>query len=136
MFLPVVMICQYSGCGKKGPPVPPGYVEPTAVDDLRYQISGDTVTLVWTIPKAEQKPTYDVAGTKVYRLKSPMESDACPDCPLVFSLVKKILSKSGKVQYRETLGKGFRYSYKVVVYDAADKESPDSNIIQFTFNPK
>jgi hypothetical protein len=123
----------FSACGKKGPPVPPKYVEPPVVNDLQYQINGNHVTLTWTIPKPERKPTYAISGSNVYRLKAPLDSDACPGCPLVFTLATKNHAKSGTGRHRETLERGFRYTFKVVTIDEANKEGPDSNLVQFTF---
>jgi hypothetical protein len=136
--LPIILLLAagcglYSGCGRKGPPVPPGYVAPAAVSDLKYQISADSVTLTWTIPEAERKSTYAISGSNVYRLKTPLDSDACPECPLVFLFVNKNPAKSGIGQHRETLERGFRYTFKVVSIDEANKEGPDSNLVQFTF---
>ena len=134
IFLAAWVLVQYAGCGVKGPPIPSGYVKPARVDDLRYQISQDTITLYWTIPEGAQKPTYGIAGAKVYRLKTSLDTDVCLDCPLTFGLVESIPSKSGAVQYRETLERGFQYTYKVVVYDETNQESEDSNIVQFTYD--
>lgn len=131
LWLLVVGFCLFMACGRKGPPIPPRYVAPPAVSDLQYQISGETVTLTWTISETGMKPTYAVSGSNVYRLKTPLDSDVCPECPLVFTFVKKYPLKSGTAQHRETLERGFRYTYKIVIIDEANKEGPDSNLVQF-----
>jgi len=46
-----VLICLVISCGKKGPPVPPRYIEPPAITDLTRQIEADQLTLTWGFRK-------------------------------------------------------------------------------------
>ena len=122
-----------AACGKKGPPRPPGYLEPPAVADLRYQIIGDKLMLEWTVPESGEKRIYDIAGTKVYRFKTPAKNAACKDCPLTLSLVAKIPFKSPQMNYSEELEEGYQYAYQVVLYDKTGQEGEKSNIVDFRY---
>ena len=121
-----------SACGKKGPPVPPGYVEPAASSDLRYEIKGTSVVLRWTVtrPSAEGG-VQRAASAKIYRSKETAADAACTDCPLMFSLVEAIPCESDEMTYTETLEPGRRYAFKVVLVDSSGRESADSNVVRF-----
>ncbi len=119
-----------SGCGIKGPPVPPGYANPPAVSDLQYQVTDNQLTLTWSIPPTKdgtKKQT--VAGARVLRLKQSLKNTPCQDCPLTFTLIRKIPARSGSMQVQDTIDKGFAYTYKIVLYDAENHDGEDSNIV-------
>ena len=119
-----------SGCGIKGPPVPPGYAKPPAVSDLQYQVTGSQLYLTWSVtsPKDATKK-YSVAGVGVFRLKQSLKNTPCKDCPQVFTLIKKIPARSGTMQFQDTIDKAFGYYYKIVLYDAGNQTGEESNII-------
>ena len=121
----------FTGCGKKGPPHPPGYFEPPVVTDFRYQIIGDNLMLEWTVPESRKDKRYDIAGAKIYRFKTPVKDAICRDCPLTLSLAERIPFNSPQMNYSEELEKGYQYAYQVVLYDKADQEGEKSNIIDF-----
>ena len=131
------MLCMlswsFTACGKKGPPRPPGYLEPPAVADLRYQIIGQELLLEWTVPESGEKKGYDIAGTKVYRFKTPAKNAACKDCPLTLSLIAKIPLNSRQMNYSEKLEKGYQYAYQVALYNKTGLEGEKSNIVDFVY---
>ena len=127
LIVPLVLI---SGCGIKGPPVPPSYAKPPAVSDLQYQVTGNKLTLTWSVPPpmdTTQKQT--VAGARVLRLKQSLTNIPCQDCPKLFTILKKIPARSGTMQFQDIIDKGFGYYYKIVLYDAGNKTGEASNII-------
>lgn len=123
----------FSGCGKKGLPVPPRHVQPPAINDLTASIDNDTLKLTWTIP-GKKEMIEGLSGFTVYRSKIPVSESDCKDCPLVFNRIfdmpvetKKIQDmEHDKITYHETLEKGYKYVYKVISYTKWVK-SDDSN---------
>lgn len=120
-----------SGCGIKGLPVPPRYAEPPAVSDLQYQVVGNQINLTWSVPP--QKRATDnltITGAKVFRLKQSLKNLPCKDCPQTFRIIGKIPARSGSMQFQDTIDKGFRYYYKIVLYDEGNHDGEDSNIVR------
>ena len=126
LIVPLFLI---SGCGIKGPPVPPSYVKPQAVSDLQYQVTGNQLFLTWSIPPKDATKKNTVAGARVLRLKQSLKNTPCQDCPQVFTLIKKIPARSGTMQYQDIIDKGFGYYYKIVLYDTGNHIGEESNII-------
>jgi len=118
-----------TGCGIKGSPVAPGYAKPPAVSNLQYQLEGNQLTLTWSVPPKRATDNYSFAGVKVFRLKQAPKNIPCRDCPLTFTLSRKIPARSGSMQFQDTIDKGFAYYYKIVLYDAGNHDGEDSNIV-------
>lgn len=132
--LSLLLLVALPACGRKGPPVPPGTVEPAAVKDLRHEIDGNTLTLRWKVPRpSSERGAQPVARARIYRSKQAAAEGACDGCPLMFSLVKEIPHASVDMSYAETLETGFRYAFKVVLVDSGGAEGADSNVVRFTF---
>ena len=129
-----------SGCGIKGPPIPPRHVVPPAVNDLIKSIDGNILRLTWTIPGEKEMFTSGDAGFIVYSSKTLLSEPYCKDCPVLFTRVADIpietkdLEKKdeGIIKYSETLEKGYRYIFKVNTY-LKGATSSDSNRVDFVF---
>jgi len=139
----IVLFCfafNISGCGKKGPPIPPRHIVPPAVNDLIISIDENTLRLTWNIPGEKEMLTSGGAGFFVYRSKRPISESDCKDCPVVFSRVADIpidtkdleKKEKGTIRYNETLEKGFMYIFKVNTY-LKGVVSSDSNRVDFVF---
>lgn len=137
----IIFLFLLPGCGKKGPPAVPRQEQPPAVDDLRFSLNKDILTLTWTIPKGTEKLKSTPEGFIVYRSKRPLSDSDCKNCPKLFMQIadipierkdSKALSKEN-VRYNETMKKGFIYTYKVVFYTKNGAQSRDSNYINFKF---
>jgi len=128
------------GCGKKAPPVPPREKKPPAVNDLSTSIDGDTLKLTWAIPKEKGRIISDLSGFIVYRSKMLLSDSDCKVCPAPFKRVADIpieakgskYMKKGNSTYTETLEKGYRYVYKVIVYRKGITSS-DSNYVNLIY---
>jgi len=127
-----------SGCGRKAPPVPPGRIPPPIVNDLSRQMEENTLKLTWSIPKHEGKRPRKLKGVRVYRSKEPVSEAACPDCPKQFKRVADIPivewndtagKKKAVMTYSESLEKGYRFIYKVAVYNRDGNTGGDSNTV-------
>jgi predicted small lipoprotein YifL len=128
-----------SGCGKKGPPVPPRHEIPPPVTDLSWEINEQTLTLSWSVPQVES--SIHLAGFKIYRSRKQLSVSDCPDCPGIFKPVADILIENPTSQdqngekkiYTEDMETGSRYEYKVIGYTENGISSPDSNIVGFDY---
>ena len=123
-----------AACGVKAPPVPPDYDPPPAVKDLGYTLEAEgSVLLSWSLSGQERPKGAKVQGARIYRSKDSLDNPACEDCPRIYTMVKDLPLEHGKMLYREPLQKGFRYYYKIVIYDEGDLESADSNVVSFDY---
>lgn len=128
------------GCGKKGPPRPPRRPLPPVVRDLEYTIHNDIVKLSWTVPgKEEKRSAATPVAVRVFRSRLSAEEAACENCPIRFiasgdvPIQKKRSEKSTSVRmsYTEFVEPGYRYIYKVTVFDEYGIGGKDSNIVKF-----
>ncbi|MCG6910724.1 MAG: hypothetical protein LJE94_11450 [Deltaproteobacteria bacterium] len=121
-------------CGVKAPPVPQAYRPPEAVEDLAYAISKDgIVALSWSLPETGSKQAGKAERVKIFRARESLENPACENCPLRFRMIKKLSLEKDKLIFRETLEKGYRYHYKLVILDDDNRESGDSNVVSFEY---
>jgi hypothetical protein len=129
------------GCGKKGPPRAPRQPLPATVKDLSYRIDDDSVKLSWTVPVADNPGAAYPAGVKLYRFKQPADESSCEKCPIRFSEIADLpvsgnaAGKSGSIpmSFTAVLERGYRYIYKVIVYNRDGIRGKDSNTIEFLF---
>ncbi len=130
-----ILALAVTGCGVKAPPVPPRSVPPAAISDLAASRTGNTVTLIWSIPTGKAAGTAGVAGFAVYRAVSSTQDPACADCPLLFRRVTEIdleryqvgVSDLKKITFQETITPGLRYVYKVAALSRDGQIGADSN---------
>ena len=128
-----LMLMGLSGCGIKGAPVSPGYTQPPAASDVEYRVEGNQLFLTWILPPKHDSDTHPIAGAKVFRLKQSLEDKPCRDCSPSFALIRKVPARSGTMQVRDNIDKGFAYYYKIVLYDTENIDGDDSNIVGFEF---
>ena len=131
----IIVVCVLlANCGVKAPPVPPDYTPPPAVTDLGYTLEADgSVMLSWSLFGKERSKGTKVQGARIFRSKDSLENPECEDCPRIFNLVNDIPLEQGNLIYREPLQKGFRYYYKIIIYDEGNLESADSNVVSFEY---
>jgi hypothetical protein len=130
------------GCGYKSKPVPPDSIVPVAIDDLRYSVSENGVSLNWTFPKKTIMGTdlTDITSFDIYRAAVPL-SDYCSTCPIPFQeavripggLVDRQHNRQGT--YETTiLSSGHKYFFKVLTRTSWWAASADSNIVSFVWH--
>ena len=128
------------GCGRKGPPRPPQRPPPPAVNDLSYTVHNDIIELSWTVPGGGiSSRAAPPAAVKVFRSRLSAEEAGCKNCPIRFAVSgeipirKKKSEKSEPVRmsYSEFVEPGYRYIYKVTVFDEYGIGGKDSNIVKF-----
>jgi hypothetical protein len=136
----IIFVFLVLGCGKKATPVPPRQAKPPAVNDLRASIDESILKLTWTIPKEKGRIISDLSGFIVYRSKMLLLDTDCEVCPVPFKRVADIpieakgpeYMKKGNSTYTETLEKGYKYIYKVIVYRKGVTSS-DSNYVDLIY---
>jgi len=134
----VIFIFLLHGCGKKGPPVPPMQGPPPAISDLSASVDGDVLRLTWTIPSLNSA---GLEGCMVYKSAEPVSGEKCNNCPIKFKKVADIkiteiraaAPEDSRMTYTEPLKKGYRYIYKVVVYNTSGSYGKDSNYADFIY---
>ena len=134
----IIFLFLLPGCGKKGPPAVLRQEQPPAIDDLRFSLNQDILTLTWTIPKGTEKLKSTSAGFIVYRSKRPISDSDCKNCPKLFMQMADIpINAPGfekkNIEYSEEIEKGFIYTYKVVLYTKSGVSSADFNYIEFNY---
>jgi len=120
------------GCGKKGPPLPPLALMPSAPVNIRYQLKSDQVILQWKLDSESlKKGTQNNMGVEIYRARRALSQDTCNGCPLTFEK-RKDLPASTRT-YAESLEKGFRYFYRLRTTLGLNIVSAYSETIEFDF---
>jgi hypothetical protein len=141
LFVIVLSSALWPGCGKKGPPRAPRQPLPPIVNDLSYRIDRDRILLSWTIPSADGRSASYPANVKLFRSKQSVEDSTCEKCPIHFTEIADLpvqvkgLEKSGSsaMRFEEIIERGYRYIYKIVVYNKDGVGGKDSNTVEFSF---
>ena len=141
-FLALVAInFLWPGCGQKSRPRPPELRSPPAVEDLSYSIDSQNVELSWTVKSADDRFASLPVRCKILRSKLSAEESNCEKCPIQFTAIGDIpiemkraeKPESTRMRFSEVLEPGYRYIYKVIVYDEDGHAGKDSNSVQFDY---
>ncbi len=81
------------------------------------------------------------AAVKLFRFKQSAEESNCEKCPIRFTEIADLpvqmsraeKSRSNTMGFSEVLERGYRYIYKVIVYNKEGIGGKDSNTIEFSF---
>ena len=130
-----------TGCGIKGPPVPPDRTPPERVADLQAVVEGETIRMNWSVDKSAAEGASALKGFYVFRWQNPIEEPACPGCPKVFERIADVEMDSGKPAENQRLQfsveaplpTGYRYTFKVIGYGRGGLRSGDSNVLSFEY---
>lgn len=144
IFILAALLIFAASCGVKGPPLPPEYVVPDRIDDLKVKKVEGGVILRWTIPKvnSDGSELTDLSGFKVFRKDVPDEEIDCPPCTKKFeeiydftlSVPGKAEIEKGKVYIEDlSLLPNISYTYVVTSYNTAGYNSSYSNTIEVYF---
>ena len=81
-----------SGCGKKGPLMPPEALAPAAISDLRVAQKGELFQLSWSRPAREAGggALRDLAGFQLFRREVLTQAEDCEACPDAYRLLKAV----------------------------------------------
>ena len=138
----IVLMTLLSGCGRKTALVPPQKLVPVAINDLRYVLDENGVTLRWSYPtKMENGDKLQaIESFEIFRVVIP-EGEFCEGCPVRYEEPVEIdggrLPASGDARtalYTERyLQSGYRYLYKVRSRAGWWYPSSDSNVVSFSW---
>ena len=78
----LVILGLFSACGKKTNPVAPVIVVPNSAEDVRYQVRGRSLSVIWTVPaqNTDGSPLMDLKGFRVRKGEWPTKT-YCSTCP-------------------------------------------------------
>ncbi len=128
----VILAFSFTGCGVKGPPVPPKSLPLPMVADLAYQVHDRAVTLTWRLTGRLSGKQAEHASFGVYRSRTALAEPACEGCPLVFEKVAEVPyahADADRFSIDAPLDSGYRHVFKVRL-EAAGTAGPDSKPVQ------
>jgi len=124
----ILLVIVMTGCGKKGPPIPPPEEIPPLVVDLVAERNGQIVTLSWSIP--EEKDADPLVGYKIYHSKIFLKETDCRDCPVPFQLLDDILIQESNTMGSENRKMFFSQTLEPDDIQTMDTESSEPDDIQ------
>ena len=127
-----------SGCGRKGPLIPPEALVPAAIDDLRVVQKGEQFQVSWTGPVKEEggSPLRDLAAFRIFRRDVLPAGEDCEKCPDAYQLIREVdleylhgASRLGKEFYFGDTDPvtGKTYQYKAISIRRDGTASRESN---------
>jgi predicted small lipoprotein YifL len=102
VVLAACLVFAFQGCGRKGPPIPPGAIVPPKVSGLSHTIQGDTLTLTWKAPEGQGAGS--VEGYEVLRSSTSLEEKECTGCPISFERAARLGSSQTSFTDKLVLG--------------------------------
>ena len=129
IVLAMSLVSAFQGCGKKGPPIPPGAIVPPRVVSLSHTLKDGAVTLTWKAPEGPGAKAVD--GYDVMRSSTSLDEEECKGCPIVFQRLARL--GISQTSYTDTLVLGKRYIYKVVAITSYQVAGKDSKLIRFSY---
>lgn len=120
----------FTGCGKKGDPLPPRARLPAAIADLKASAVPEGIVLNWSLTG----PT-DGGGFRIIRSET-AAGNACPGCPQDYRMLVTLavadnrLGREGGGRFRyvdAAVAAGFFYSYRVAVRNNSGNYGEESN---------
>ncbi|MEK7375201.1 MAG: hypothetical protein AABZ85_09300 [Thermodesulfobacteriota bacterium] len=127
----LLLILIFTGCGKKGDPLPPQVLLPAAIVDLSAASLPEEVLLRWSLPDS-------IDGSFAFKIlrSGTVAGDACPGCPQKYLTLGTLapadrrLGREGERGFRyidTAVRTGHFYSYRVAVCDPAGHCGEASN---------
>ncbi len=121
----------FSGCGKKGDPIPPRIKFPV-VNDLATVSLPEGIALSWLLDVLKD----DIGGFKILRSVTIRGSEACPGCPQDYRPFRDVALTDGRLHREGAVGfryvdtdvrGGSFYSYRIGVCNRAGSCGEASN---------
>ncbi len=139
VLLIAMMVFVLTGCGRKGPLVPPEAMAPAPIADLRVEQQGESFVISWTQPGREEGgvPLKNLAGFRVFRREVLPPGEDCEECPTAYKLIRTVdpeylqdvVRVGNSYTFVDTgLETGKSYQYKIVAFKADGSESKQSNL--------
>lgn len=133
-------------CGRRGTPLPPLTVVPEPISEIRTVVRNDGIFLLWPPPEKNNDGSKleNLMGFKVLRSEIPPEA-TCDNCVEIFEPVFDILYAL-PIENEEGMESGifsvfdnnlklyYRYRYKILSYTTTGYLSPDSGVVEITWD--
>jgi len=121
----------FSGCGKKGPPMPPEIKgqKIAAPFDLTYTLDGQEITFSWNHKIDKETATVKPEGFEIFMAKKTVE--ACEGCPFEFEKTGVISMPA--MEFSTRIEKGFKYYFRVQATGENNMRSEYSKTVQFEY---
>ena len=131
MILFSVILLAFSGCGKKGPPLPPEIKgqKITAPFDLKYTPGDKEIILSWNHKIDKEMAAVKPEGFEIFMAEKPFE--ACEGCPFEFKMIGVVSMPS--MEFSTPIEKGFKYYFRVQATGDNDMRSEYSKTVQFEY---
>jgi predicted small lipoprotein YifL len=128
----------FTGCGRKGPLIPPEALVPAAISDLKVAQQGELFQISWSRPAREEGggPLRDLAGFRLFKREVLPPAEDCEECPTAYRLLKAVdldylqeVRRSGDLFLFSDaeLRQGKTYQYKAVSLNKDGTMSRASN---------
>ena len=131
MVLLSVVLLALSGCGKKGPPLPP-LIEGQKIAppfDLKYTPGDKQITLFWKHKIDAKTAAVKPRGFEIFMVKKTFE--ACEGCPFVFKMIGFVSIPS--MEFTIKIEKGFKYYFRIQATEGDNMRSDFSKTVQFEY---
>ena len=130
-ILSVFIVFNFSGCGKKGPPLPPKILKETISPpfDLKYSLKENIITLSWTHETDNKTTMIKPASFDIYMAKKTFKE--CAGCPFKFNKISSVNMPVVKFIFKCT--KGFKYYFRVQAVCEDDIKSEYSKTVQIDY---
>ena len=127
-----------SGCGKRGPLIPPEALVPAPISNLALAQKGGQIQVSWSAPGRQEGKArlQDLAGFLLFRRPVLPPGEDCEECPTAYSQLARIdldypqgARHVGSLWIYDDrdLKKGAVYQYKVRSFTEQGAQSKDSN---------
>ncbi len=146
IFYLLFSILFYYSCGRKGAPLPPLTVIPEAIREIRAVVRSEGILILWSPPQRNNDGSNleNLMGFKVLRSEIPPER-TCDRCIEIFEPLFDVIytlpvESEGEMEqgifkvFDNNLKFTYRYKYKVLSYTTTGYLSPDSDIVDVTWD--
>ncbi len=131
MVLSINLFFIFSGCGKKGAPLPPEIKgqKITAPFDLNYKLNKSIATLFWKHEINTETAVIKPESFEVFMAKKTFEE--CIGCPFKFNMVGSVAVPLMKIDIK--LEQGFKYYFRIQAIGENNIKSPNSKTVLIEF---
>ncbi|CCK80615.1 fibronectin type III domain-containing protein [Desulfobacula toluolica] len=131
MVLSGIALLAFSGCGKKGPPLPPEIKgqKIAAPFDLKYKVVDNEITLSWNHKIDAETAFVKPDSFEVFMAKKTFE--ACEGCPFEFKPAGTVFMPF--MEFATGIQKGFKYYFRVQAIGDDGMRSEHSTTVQFEY---
>ncbi len=125
-----VLFC-ITGCGRKGPPLPPVNQMLQPPTNLSVKVKDDKAILNWTW-ETDTDSSYRISGFQIFSSEINLAGDRCEDCPVIFTPAGDTDPET--FNFSHPIKPGTRVYFRVRAFSENNNYSLFSNTIQVERN--